>query len=346
MFYYPVVTGWFFGYIFVSIFQWDALVADPTAVFADFSSGWGAGAASAVALAATVAILMKGVTDGIEKICKYLMPVLVVLLVALCIRSVTLPGAWEGMKFLFYPDFSKLTLGGALDALGHSFYSISVGMGIMVTYGSYMKKSQSLPQASVSIVSLDILCAVLAGIAIFPAVFATGLDPAGGTGLTFVTLPSAFAQIPFGRVFAAMFFFLVFLAGLMSLISILQVPLAMLEDTFKMSRKKGLVIMSIITVVLGTPAVLSSGVLADFKIAGMDYFTLLDTVANNFILPITALLGCAFVVLKMKVKVSKEEFLIGAKNPKTIIGKLYPAGIMVLAPIAIIVILIRGLGII
>jgi NSS family neurotransmitter:Na+ symporter len=295
--YYPTVAGWSLGYVFECIFGWDDMLAGPQDVFAAFSGGWKALVFAAAALALTVVILMRGVTAGIERWSKLLMPVLGGLMVILVIRSLTLPGALEGVRFLFYPDFAELTVGGFLDALGHSFYSLSLGMGIMITYASYMKKDANLVSATLSIVSIDTIIAVMAGLAIFPAVFAMGLDPAEGVGLAFITLPGAFARMPFGMVFAAIFFLLIFIAALTSMMSILQVPLALLEDKFGLSRRKGLAIVSAVVVVFGAPAVLS-----------LDYFTFLDRLANNILLPIAALLGCFFIVFSMGVAASKKEF--------------------------------------
>ncbi|MDR3072711.1 MAG: sodium-dependent transporter [Clostridiales Family XIII bacterium] len=340
--YYPTLAGWALGYVVESITNQTELLQDPQGAFAAFSSGPKALIYGAIALAATVAILMRGVTAGIERWSKLLMPILALLMLVLVVRSLTLPGAMEGVRFLFYPDFSKLTVSGFLDALGHSFYSLSLGMGIMITYASYMKKDTNLPITTISIVTMDTGVALLAGLAIFPAVFALGFDPAQGVGLAFITLPSAFAHMPFGSFFSAAFFLLVFISALTSLLSIFQVPLAFLEDRFGFSKKKGLALISVVTVAFGIPSVLSFGPLKNFKPFGMDYFTLMDTVANNILLPTAALLGCLFIALRMGTRASKKEFLEGAKNQGHFLSKVYPFAIRFLAPIAILVILIRA----
>ncbi|MDR1796570.1 MAG: sodium-dependent transporter [Clostridiales Family XIII bacterium] len=343
--YYPTVAGWSLGYAVESIVNRAEVLADPQAAFAAFSSGPKALVYAGLALACTVAILFKGVTDGIERWSKVLMPALFVLLAILVVRALTLPGAIEGVRFLFEPDFSEVTVGAVLDALGHSFYSLSLGMGIMITYASYMKKDMDLPQATVAVVAMDTGVAILAGLAIFPAVFALGLNPGEGAGLVFVTLPGAFETMPLGAVFAPLFFILVFIAALTSLISILQVPLALLEDRFGFSRGKGLVVVTAIAVVFGVPSVLAFGPLADFQVFGTDYFTFLDRFANNILLPIAALLGCLFIAFRMGVAASTKEFLEGAGNDGHFLARVYPFAIRFIAPVAIAIILLRAAGV-
>jgi NSS family neurotransmitter:Na+ symporter len=340
--YYPTLAGWSLGYVLESLTNHEGLLNDPQGTFAEFSAGPEALLFAAIALAVTLVILYRGVAAGIERWSKMLMPALAILLVLLVVRSLTLPGAWEGVKFLFYPDFSKLTVTGILDALGHSFYSLSLGMGIMITYASYMKKDTNLPVATISIVSMDTGVAILAGLAIFPAVFALGFDPGEGVGLAFVTLPSAFAHMPLGSVFSAAFFLLVFIAALTSLLSIFQVPLALLEDHFGFSKKKGLLIVSAFAIVFGIPSVLSFGPLADVKIFfGLDYFTFLDRFANNILLPLAALLGCLFITFRMGTAASKKEFLTGSGRDGHFLARIYPFAIRFVAPAAIVVILVR-----
>jgi NSS family neurotransmitter:Na+ symporter len=343
-FYYPTVSGWSLGYVFESLFNWEAINQDSSSAFGTFTAGWKALAFAGLSLLIALGVLLKGISAGIERVSKFLMPLLGVLLLVLVVRSLTLPGAMEGVKFLFYPDFSSLGVQGFLDALGHSFYSLSLGMGIMVTYASYMKKDVNLTSATLSVVSMDTIIALMAGLAIFPAVFAMGLDPAEGPGLTFVTLPGAFAQMPFGNIFSAIFFLLVFIAALTSLISILQVPLSLLEDRFGFSKNKGLAIVVGAVVCFGTPAVLSFGPMAKFTLMGKNIFSLMDWLSSSILLPITALIGCLFVVFKFGVAASKAEFLQGAKHPRHFLAAIYPFAIRFIAPIAIIIILIRATG--
>jgi NSS family neurotransmitter:Na+ symporter len=299
----------------------------------------------ALALVVSALIALGGVARGIEKCNKVLLPLLGVILLVLVLRSLTLPGAIEGVIFLLVPDFSKLGITGVLDALGHSFYSLSLGMGIMITYASYMKKDSDLVQVTVSIVTMDTLIALLAGLAIFPAVFALGLNPAHGAGLAFVTLPGAFARIPGGWLFSALFFLLLFIAALTSILSLLQVPIAFLEDEWKMPKPKAILLVSGVLIVLGTPAVLSFGPLANTLFFGLNYFDLLDKTANNILLPLTGLLGVLFVIFRFGTAASTKEFLTGAKNQGSILGKIYPIAVRFIAPLAIILILLHATGV-
>lgn len=342
--YYPVVSGWAIGYIKLSIFNWSEIKSDSAQVFTDFTAGTSSIVFSIIALLLTTGVLLFGVSKGIERISKVLLPLLGVALIILVIRALTLPNAFDGLKFLFYPDFSKITMTSFLDALGHSFYSLSLGMGIIITYASYMKKEDNLIKTSLSIISLDTIIAVLAGMAIFPAVFSFGLEPTQGAGLAFITLPSAFAMMPLGQLFSIIFFFLLFIAALTSMISIMQVPVAFLEDQFKLKKKTSLISVGIVSVILGLPAALSFSSLADFKIFGLTYFDFLDRVANNFILPITALLTILFIIFKFGINESIKEFLIGSNKEKSILTSMYKVAIVSIAPIAIILIMLHSIG--
>jgi NSS family neurotransmitter:Na+ symporter len=206
-----------------------------------------------------------------------------------------------------------------------------------------MKKNTNLVQATISVVVLDTAMALLAGLAIFPTVFAMGLNPAQGAGLAFVTLPAAFTQLPFGQFFSTLFFLLIFIDAITSMMSIFQVPLAFLEDRFGFSKKKALLIICSISIVFGLPSALSFGPLASWTIFGMDYFTFLDRLANNIFLPIAALLGILFILFKFGVAASTKEFFTGAKKKNRFLSVLYGVSIRVLAPAAIIVILVRAI---
>ncbi|MDR3243686.1 MAG: sodium-dependent transporter [Elusimicrobiota bacterium] len=341
--YYPIVVSWSLGYVFESIFNWNSLTIDAGAAFNAFSSGWKSLFFASIAILITAIILFRGIIAGIEKYSKALMPLLAVIMIILVIRSLTLPGSAAGLYFLFYPDFSKLTVDGMLDALGHSFYSLSLGMGIIITYASYMKRDTNLAQAAVSVIILDTLAALFTGIAVFSIVFAMGLNPAQGAGLAFVTLPVAFTQMPLGQFFSALFFALISIAAITSMISIFQVPLAFLEDHFGFSKKKGLTIICAVVILFGIPSALSFGLLSNWTILGMDYFTFLDRLANNVFLPIASILGILFIIFKFGVAASTKEFLAGAKRKNKFLASLYGISIRFIAPIAIIIILLRAI---
>lgn len=200
----------------------------------------------------SLAILFGGVKEGIEKYSKILMPGLVGIIILLVIRAVTLPGASEGIEFLLKPNFSELSMSAVLDALGHSFFSLSVGMGTMLTYGSYINKKENLAVTTASIAVADTVIALLAGLAIFPAVFAFGIDPTAGPGLVFITLPNVFLQMPGGTIFGALFFFLLFIAALTSVVSIFEVIIAYVTEELKFSRRKAMGLTAITVVFISS----------------------------------------------------------------------------------------------
>lgn len=343
--YYPVVAGWSLGYIFESLFNWSVVTADTGAAFSAFTGSPKAFVFAAIALGLTILVLVGGISKGIEKWNKLLMPSLGLILLILVVRSLTLPGAIEGVKFLFVPDFKSVTLNSFLDALGHSFFSLSLGMGIMITYASYIKKDADLPSATASIIVLDTGIALLSGLAIFPAVFALGIDPSEGAGLAFVSLPATFAQMPAGQIFSALFFMILFIAALTSMMSLTQVILSYLQDELHISRRKGLLLILVVLLLVGTPAVLAFGPLSDFLIMGFNYFDFLDKLANNILLPITGLLGIMFVIFSFGVQNSKKEFLQGAKNQNSLFARIYPMAVKYIAPVAIVLILLNATGV-
>ncbi|MFP4488771.1 MAG: sodium-dependent transporter, partial [Bacteroidales bacterium] len=190
----------------------------------------------------TAFIIYKGVRHGIEKYTKILMPVLVVLIIVICIRSLTLDGAKEGMAFLFKPDFSKITWPVILNALGQAAFSLSIGMGTLITYGSYIKKETNLPSTALQVTAADTTIAILAGVMIFPAVFAFNIDPAEGSGLVFIVLPNIFEQMPGGYIFSILFFTLLSIAALTSTVSVLEVVVAYFSEELNMSRGKATIL--------------------------------------------------------------------------------------------------------
>lgn len=347
MTYYPLIAGWSLGYMFESIFSWEAMTTQSQAFFESYTSGLGIPLVMlAIVLVITMFTLFGGVAKGIERFNKIAMPIFIVLLLILIVRSVTLPGAGEGIAFLFLPDFSQIGFGTLLEALGHGFYSLSVGMAIMITYGSYIRKKDDLVDCAVQVCILDTVTALMAGLAIFPAVFALGLEPTSGAGLAFITLPKAFATLPGGQFFAVLFFLLLTVAALASMTSLLQVLVAFLEDQMKIRHKKTmLVIVSAILFLLGIPASLSFGPMADFKILGMTYFEFVDNISANIIVPITGLLTAIFIGFRY-LHQSHEEIKQGAKNPNGFLIRTYPVLIKYFVPISIIVILIYSTGIV
>jgi len=256
-------------------------------------------------MALTALVVLAGVQKGIEKYTKILMPLLIILILAVCIRSVSLPGASEGLRFLFYPDFSKITGQSVLLALGQAAFSLSIGMGALITYGSYIRKDTPLLSTSVQIASADTIIAVLSGVMIFPALFALGESPAGGPGLVFVTLPKLFEAMPGGAIFAVVFFILLSVAALTSTISVLEVVVAYMKEELNMSRKKATLIGTVSISVLGVLCTLSFGPLKDFKIFDKTVFDIMNYMSANVFLTF----GALFIVIYTGWKLGKSAFV-------------------------------------
>ena len=241
----------------------------------------------------TFLIVMAGIEKGIEKYNKILMPLLLAILIIIVVRSVTLPGAKEGLVFLFKPDFSKLNAGVIFAALGQAFFSLSIGMGALITYGSYINKKDNLGNSAFIVSLADTFIAILAGIAIFPAVFAFGLKPQAGTGLVFQALPNIFQQMPGGFFISILFFVLLTVAALTSAISLLEVVVATFVEEMNLTRHKASAIAAILITLLGIPCALSWGSMSWLTIGNNNFFDILELISTKFILPI----GGFFIVL-------------------------------------------------
>lgn len=296
--FYCVVAGWSLQYVILS-FENGFSNKSPEEIGAMFTSFTEAPIRPVITqlifMLLTAAIVIIGIKKGIEKYSKILMPVLVVILIILCIKSVSLEGAKAGLVFLFNPDFSKLTGDGILVALGHAFFTLSIGMGALITYGSYIHKSNDIVNIAVNVTVADTVIAILAGIAIFPAVFAFGIEPGEGPGLIFITLPNVFHQMQGGYIFSVLFFILLSIAALTSSISILEVVVAYFMEEFEIGRKLSTVIAAILISVLGVLCSLSMGVLSPFTLFGLNIFDLIDWISTNMLLPIGGLLIALFI---------------------------------------------------
>ncbi len=298
-----------------------------------------------VFMALTAFIIAAGVKNGIEKSTKILMPLLFVLLMILIIRSVTLPGAAKGLSFIFKPDFSKITAETFLMALGQAFFSLSIGMGTLVTYGSYIQKRDNLATTALSVVATDTMVAVLAGVAIFPAVFSFGISAGSGPGLAFITLPNIFEQMPGGTIFSAMFFLLLGVAALTSTISVLEVIVAFFVEELKMKRGAATWLATVSVSVLGVFCVLSTSTMADFKILGKTVFELMEYTTANVLLPIGGLLIVIFVAWFFGRDKAKEEL----SNNGTLKARYIPLFLFIIkfvAPLAIAFVFLQGIGLI
>ena len=276
----------------------------------------------------------RGIKNGIEAANKFLMPLLAVILVFLVIVSLNLPNANLGLEYMFKPDFSKLNTHMVLAALGQAFFTLSIGMGALLTYGSYIDEDKSLAKSAYTIILSDTMFAILAGIMIFPAVFAFNMEPDSGAGLVFVTLPKIFAQIPYGNIVSLAFFVLLLSAAITSGISIVEGPCATLIERFKISRIKACVILFIIISLISIPATLSFGILENFKIFNK---TIFDFTTSNIMLPMNALFLCLISGWYLKVK------------GKAVLGNNFLAfcfdiGLKYIVPIALIGLIIAGLN--
>ena len=298
MSFYSDVAGWVYAYIFKSI-SGEIATTDPKLageVFGKLVSNpvssliwqW-------VVLGITGSIIMMGVSKGIEAVTRKLMPLLFILLLVLCARSLTLPGATQGLTFLFSPDFSKITPMVLLTAMGLAFFKLSIGMGTMLTYGSYFRENQNIPVTTTRVMLADLSVSLLAGIAIFPAVFAFGFEPAAGPSLVFMTIPAVFTSMPGGTVFMTIFFILTAIASVGAILSLLEVPVAILSERFGLGRKQASIYTILLIGLLGVPATLSQSVMGDVKLFGMNAFDLFDFLSSNVLLPLGGILICLFV---------------------------------------------------
>ena len=320
--YYSVVGGWSLEYLIQSL-RLDFIHTAPEALSGSFeqfiSRTWAPIACHLVFLLVTVVIVAFGVKGGIEKFSKVCLPVLFVLVVVIAVYSVTLPGAREGVSYLLKPDFSKVTLDTCLDALGQSFYSLSLGMGIVITYSSYVSKDENLLVSGIGTAVSDLLFALLAGLAIMPAVFAAGIEPGSGPGLIFDTLPYIFAemglQMPWISSAAAILFFVTILfAALTSSVSLIEVGVAYLTEEKGMKRWAACALLFLLTGAFGVLCSLSFGPLSGVKVFGQGLFDFADTFASNVLLTLGGLLVVLFVGWKMSRSDVFDEFTNGGIN--------------------------------
>ncbi|MBR6162599.1 sodium-dependent transporter [bacterium] len=278
----------------------------------------------------------KGLKNGIERANKLFMPLLAVILIFLVIVSLNLPNAQKGLEYMFKPDFSKLNFHMVLAALGQAFFTLSIGMGALLTYGSYIKEDKSLVKSVYTIILSDTAFALLAGIMIFPAVFSFNMEPNSGAGLVFVTLPKIFSNIPYGNLIAFSFFILLFSAALTSGISIIEGPCATLIERFKITRIRASIILFFIISFIAIPTTLSFSVLGDLKIFGKTLFDFLDFTTSNIMLPVNTLFLCLISGWYLKIK--------GGDIIRNKIGVfLFNVGLKFIVPIALVCLIYMGL---
>lgn len=344
--FYSVVGGWSVNYLVSSLqFKFTSGSCDPSEMFSTLvSSPVKPVIYHLIFLLFTALIIAAGVKKGIERYTKLMMPLLFVMIIIIAIRSMTLPGASAGLRYLFKPDFSKIDGQVLLDALGQAFFSLSLGIGTILTYASYVKKEENILKCTAYTSIADTLFAIIAGCAIMPAVFSFGLEPGQGPGLVFVTLPGIFAQLPLGGVAAILFFFTLFLAALTSCISMLEVIVALMVDEFKMKRGVACVITFIFFGISGTLCSLSQGTLADLHILGKNIFDLCDFCSANILMPLGAIFIVLFVGWKMPKPDVIDELTNGGtvKTPAWLLKAIYII-IRYIAPVFISIIFLAGM---
>lgn len=349
MAFYSEVAAWVFAYIFKAI-QGGILSTDPEVTKSAFNGLVSNPAQSLIwqwiDLAVVGFIIYLGVNKGIESATKKLMPVLLGLLIIVGIRSLTLPGAGQGLTFLFQPDFSKLTAASFLIAMGLAFFKLSVGMGTMITYGSYFRDDQDIPGTAVRVAFSDLAVSLLAGIAIFPAVFAFGYKPDAGPSLLFLTIPSVFASMPLGNIFMVLFFVLTAIASIGAQISLVEVPVAFMEEKFHLSRRNASIITIVAIALVGSLAALSNSLLGNVKLFGMTFFDLFDYTTSNILLPLGGLFIAIFISWIWGKKKLTDALTNNGKLANLGIVKVFYGILLVVTPILVTVVLLNGLKII
>lgn len=352
--YYSTIAGWTVGYIFTSFFSvkmsFAEFIANPSYVIP----------LAAFVILITVLIVLGGVAGGIEKATKILMPALFVLLLIVIARSLTLPGAGKGVEYYLIPDFSKINGHVVLKALTQAFFSLGVGWGMMITYGSYLPKNQNIVTSSLWVGAMDTTVALLAGLMVFPAVFAFNLSPAEGPTLVFSVLANIFQQMPLGNIAGALFFLLLFLAAITSTISMLEAPAAYFMDTNKWSRKKAAWTVAFVAFLFGLPSALSNGGVEFFSslqinILGTEkkgFMDIMDYVFGTLFMMIVVLATCLYTGWFMKTSQLVDEIEIGTPGFKTgsILGiapyRIWVYTIRFVCPVIIILVVLSVLRII
>lgn len=342
--YYSVIAGWALSYVFRtasgmftgatadgvnSIFV--GLVSDPEKMLA-----W-----HTLFMLGTMIVVARGVRNGLEKLITILMPGLFILLVILLFYSASTGYFMQGVEFLFNPDFSKLTGPGVLTAMGHAFFTLSLGMGAIMVYGSYLPAKTSIAKATVTIALADTLVAITAGLVIFPIVFANGLEPAAGPGLIFQTLPIAFGKMQAGVLIGTLFFILLVFAAWSSSISLIEPAVAWLVENHGMNRLYASVIIGVATWALGLGSMLSFNLWSGHTLFGLNFFDFLDYLTANIMLPLGGLFIAIFAGWLMRTSASKDELRLGK-----ISYNVWLVLVRFVAPVAVLLIFLRAIDVI
>lgn len=337
--FYLVVAGWTLGYIVRTVFHtvgtFSEFVQDPTIEIGYFTAF----------LLLTTLVVLGGVEKGIERWSKFLMPMLFLLLLALIGYNLTLEGAAAGIEFYLKPDFSKIHGSTILAAMGQAFFSLSLGMGTMITYGSYLSKNESIPFSATAVALTDTLIAFLAGLMIFPALFSVGLEPTQGPALVFNVLPRVFDTMPGGTIVGLLFFTLLAIAALTSTVSLLEVPVAFLVDQKKWSRQKAVWVLTTIVFVAGLPSALSQGTVQFFSsmsvLGQTDWLSLMNFVFSDLSLPIGGFFLSIFVAWVWGAHQASEEALTGAGSSARTLMFAWRPLIRFVSPVIILIVLLN-----
>ncbi|KQU57965.1 sodium-dependent transporter [Rossellomorea marisflavi] len=342
--FYSVVGGWILSYLWRSVTgSLSGKTQEGYAALFDsvISNPWEVLIAQGIFMIMTIMVVQGGVQKGIERASRYMMPSLFILFFVLVIRALTLDGAMEGVRFLLLPDWSQLTGKTVLLAMGQAFFALTVGLSVMVTYASYLPKNDSMPKSAISVSGLNILISLLAGLVIFPAVYALGFQPDQGPGIAFVVLPAVFNEMAFGGLFFTIFLVLLLFATLTSAFSILEIGVAGLSKGASTKRVKFSWMVGILAFVAGIPSALSFGVLGDIKIAGLNFFDFADNITSNFGLPIGALLISIFIGYRLKKEDVWDEVRLGSSISRGVFNA-WMLLIRIIVPVAILLILITN----
>lgn len=333
--FYFVVGGWIINYIYNGFINLQ--VSDYSNYFTEFTQNPNLSCGFTLAfLFICIFFTARGIKKGIEFANNILMPVFAIIMLCLIIFSLSLPNAYLGLEYMFKPDLSKFNGQMFLAALGQALFTLSIGMGALLTYGSYIKEDKSITKSAYTIIFSDTLFALMAGIMIFPAIFSFNLEPNSGAGLVFVTLPCIFSQIPYGNPVAVAFFVLLLAAAVTSGISILEVPVATMTERYKMSRFKACFILFVIISALSVPASLSFGILQNFTIMNKTVFEFFDFITSNCLMPLNALFLCLVAGWWLKIRgnmfIQNKFFAI-----------LFDLGLKYIVPLLLILLLYIGL---
>lgn len=356
MFFYSSVAGWVYSYVYKAVTGKFRALAGLPMEEAVKAAGEQFGATAGGSLSPILwqfivmivvsAILIAGVQKGIERVTKTLMPVLFFLIIICDIRAITLPKAAEGLQFLFTVDFSKINASVILAALGLAFFKLSLGMGTMITYGSYFTEDNNLMATSAKVAVSDTLVSLMAGIAVFPVVFEFGMEPGGGPGLLFQTIPLVFSKMPLGNLLLVGFFILAAIAATTAMISMVEVPIAFLTEEKGIGRKTAVLLISFIVFVVGAVTVHPKSVFGGFILFGKNFFDLFDYISSNILLPV----GGLFIAMFVGYLVAKTELYRELSNNHTLknekILDVYRFVIKFISPILLIIVFLSSIGVI